>query len=177
MKRKNRVLYNNNLSIDEWKEQLEYYKENLRSDEVSEKSLKKLDIYDPIFQYWVQDNLEWLYNDLREMTDHEFPTKIIAFADLGFWNGRKFGSKIIGYNLKDCFSPEKDCDYVKWELDAFDLISSQTHHDGTHYLTYRRLKDNKYEDLLERKAWQGKLTKRDITRYTESIKHSIEKLF
>lgn len=177
MKRKNRVLYNNHLSIDDWKEWLESYKDFLReNNEVSEASIKKLDIYDPLFSYWVQDELDWQYQDMIQTYEHEFPTKIIAFADLGFWNGRVFGCKIVGYELKDCFIPERGCDYVTWELNAFDLISTQCHHDGTHYITYRRLRDDKHADLLERKARQGKLTKRDITRYTVSIKHSINKL-
>lgn len=177
MRRKNRVLFNNNLSINEWKEELESYKENLRDNQdVSEESINKLDIYDLPFQYWVEDNLNWLYEDMKEMYDYDLPTKIIVFADLGFWNGRKFGSKVLNYNLNECFAPEEGCDYVKWELNAFDLISTQVHHDGTHYLTYRRLKDDKYQDLLMRKAYSGELTKRDIARYTISLKHTIERM-
>lgn len=177
MKQKNRVLYNNCLSIDDWKEWLESYKDFLmENDTVSEASIQKLDIYDSPFNHWVESELDWQYQDMIETYEHELPTKIIAFADLGFWNGRKFGCKIVGYELKDCFIPEKDCDYVTWELNAFDLISTQNHHDGTHYLTYRRLKDDKYQDLLKHKAYSGKLTKRDITRYTISLKHTIERM-
>ena len=177
MKRKNRILYNNSLSINDWKEYLESYKDHLRDEnEISETSIQNLDIYDSVFRDWVDDDLDWQYQDMIQTYEHEFSTKIIASADLGFWNGRKFGCKIIGYELKDCFIPERGCDYVTWELNAFNLISAQSHHDGTHYLTYRRLKDDKYQDLLERKAWQGKLTKRDISHYTVSIKHSINKI-
>lgn len=121
--------------------------------------------------------MDWQYQDLLEMCDVDVSTDIIVFADLGLWYGRREGIRVLGPNVKACFRAEKDCDYVTWELNAFNLISTQSHHDGTHYLTYRRMKDNKHTDLIVEKMRRGELTKRDISRYTVSLKHTIERIW
>lgn len=178
MKRKNRIIYSNQLSIDDWKEKLEEYKDYLRDEGLfSEASIEKIDIFDNVFTDWVYNELEWYYEDLLATCDVEISKDIIVLADLGLWYGRREGIRVLGSNVKACFLAEKDCEYVSWELDRHNLISVQHHHDGTHYLTYRRMKDNKHTDLLVEKMRRGELTKRDISKYTVTLKHTIERIW
>lgn len=71
---------------------------------------------------------------------------IIVFGDIGRWNGRVHGYKIIeSGNIKDCLYTE--CDMAEWYVDREgEFRSRQIHHDGTNYLCYRKFKDDLSED-------------------------------
>ena len=59
----------------------------------------------------------------------------LVLADLGLWDGRHKGGKVIGSLLsvlKECSS---DSDGVKWEIKDNDLVITAPHHDGTNIFT------------------------------------------
>ena len=83
---------------------------------------------------------------------------IIAFADLGFWNGRQTGYVVVGNEIKDIVQ-NFGCDYIKIFVDESDIDRKRgsldvkfygSHHDGSHYVTFRSLKDDvEIEDFDE----------------------------
>ncbi len=79
------------------------------------------------------------YEDLIASTDNSVvKNDIICLADLGLWNGRRFGYKFID-TLKDVF--ESNYDPV-WYVDGDELKCDEYHHDGTNHFTYREVIDD-----------------------------------
>lgn len=162
------IIYNDDFSaadenyISELKEE---YSENTDTpiEEVTDS-----DVYD----YFI-DDLQYLGEDFTSdltAVDSEISGTIIAIASLGLWNGRNLGYKEI-YRLQDitsCFE-----DYNTVEIDRYNnLTLTAVHHDGTNYVIFRELKpelsDTQVENF-ENKLYNGTATKKDISRYTNSI--------
>lgn len=70
------------------------------------------------------------------------PRQIVAFADLGLWNGRCPGYRILGDNLNDIIKIEFYGDMPVVYTDDNDIHCKDTHHDGTNYYTYRLLNED-----------------------------------
>lgn len=156
---------NMNLNFDDWKEDLQNEYPNLSEDELYCK------MYDL--------NNEYL-EDERVNLNIQLNESIIIIADIGRWNGRFSGYKVIDSgNIKDCLY--SDSDYANWYVDKYgDLRSEQSHHDGTNYLLYRVFKDNvsdiQKENFLN-KIYNGTVTRQDISRVTKRIGDDIAKVY
>ena len=61
---------------------------------------------------------------------------VVAFGDLGLWDGHHNGGKVFGENLSRVLS--STCgDYVTFVVEGRDLRCEDNHHDGTNVYTYR----------------------------------------
>lgn len=78
-------------------------------------------------------------SDERMNLDKRIDGVVMAFADLGFWNGRRLGYKILGHNINGIFNVSEDDN--EWYGDGFNIRGNLTHHDGTHHVLYRVAKD------------------------------------
>ena len=99
--------------------------------------------------------------------------EIIIIADLGLWDGRHQGYKLLhSTNIADCLSGTCG-DYVTWFVDdRGDLMCRDCHHDGTNLYTYRAWKPEisyAQRSYFMQKIAIGKATRKDITRYTQRI--------
>ena len=150
-------------------------KENLK-----QSKLDKLDISDDEINEEINDFQSMDYDDqYRYNLNKELDGKIIAIANIGLWNGRRSGYKLMGYNLNnilDSFS----CDYIKVYADRYNVHSEASHHDGTHYVTFRMIKPNLSDEQVENflnKVYNGTHTSRDITKYTSSLVKEVNKVY
>ena len=105
---------------------------------------------------------------------------IIVIGDLGFWDGRRHGYKVIGTgNISDCLYD--DCDYLTWYVDGVgDLNCDASHHDGTNHYLYRVFRDGTTPEQmsnLEQKICRGTATWKDITRVTTKVGPAIAKVY
>ena len=130
---------------------------------------------DGLAQKMYDINAEYL-GDERANLNIQCGSDIIVFGDLGRWNGRVQGYKIIeSGNIADCLYT--DCDMAEWYVDREgDLCSTQIHHDGRNYLYYRKFKDGLTEDDREDfldKFYEGKATQEDIDRVTDKLGETI----
>lgn len=135
------------------------------------------------------DYIDEMYRLNSEYLDDErcnlnIPTegRIIEIADIGLWNGRRTAYKLLdSHNINACLEFEKDCDFAEWYVDRYnDLRSSQTHHDGSHFIRYREVKPTTTSDQLDVLCWKiynGKATARDIIRYTRSLGKRIKQIY
>ena len=117
-------------------------------------------------------NAEYL-DDEKLNLNIEVGDEIIIIADLGLWNGRRQGYKLLHKtNIRDCLTGTCG-DYVTWYVDTLgDLRCDDTHHDGTNLYTYRAWKAGISEEQQENflaKVYRGRATRKDITRYTRKI--------
>lgn len=121
------------------------------------------------------EGLEWAREDLNVLLDND----IVVIADLGLWNGRKSGYKVIeSGNISDCLV--NDSDYCEWYCDSNNFRCTAHHHDGTNHYLYRMFKvgltEHQKQTFLS-KIYFGRVTPKDITRYTKSIRPNIAKVF
>ena len=139
------------------------------------------EVTDPDKQYELCCDMNDNYLDDERMNlDIELPHPIICIADLGRWDGRSMGYRMIeSGNIADClYDPE--CDYCTWYVDRYnDLLFTGAHHDGTNHYLYRELRDlsdKQLENFLN-KIFTGTLTRRDINRYTTRLGDHISKVY
>lgn len=156
----------------DWQEDFEeYIKENgLDIDPTDENAL-----YD-----WMIDTNDNYLNDERINLDIQLTQPIIVIGDLGRWNGRVMGYKMIeSGNIKDCLY--SDTDFTEWYVDRYgDLRADAAHHDGTNYYLYRVFKEGVTESQIERlqeKIYMGKATRADITRVTRRLGDEIGRVY
>lgn len=161
------IIWSNlNLNLEDWKDFLEE---------------EHPDVTDEYEKYNLVSELndEYLGDEQMNCNIHT-DGRIIAIANIGFWNGRSIGYKLLGHNVNDCLQFEKDCDYAEFYCDRYDLRSTQYHHDGSHCIAYREFRPNITSDQADNFCWklyEGNATQKDITRYTRSLKPYVNKVY
>lgn len=164
---KKHIIWSNlNLNLEDWKDFLEE---------------EHPDVTDEYEQYNLVSELNDEYlSDEQANCNIRTDGRIIAIANLGFWDGRRIGYKLLGHNVKDCLQFEKDCGYAEFYCDRYNLCSTQHHHDGSHCITYREFRPGITSDQADNFCWklyEGKATQKDITRYTRSLKPYVNKVY
>ena len=122
------------------------------------------------------DNLNMWLDDEKMNLDKELDGVIIASADLGFWNGRRYGAKKFGTNLKNILD-YCGCDYAKFYCDSHNVKGELIHHDGTHYLEYSLAPNNEVAEKILNLAAEGALTEEYVRRHTKSLRKYVADIF
>lgn len=92
---------------------------------------------------------------------------IIAFANIGRWDGRQQGYKILGSNINSIFSISEDDN--EWYGDGFNIRGSLSHHDGTHYVLYRVAKDIEEAERIAEQIYNLEIDEAGFRRRTRSL--------
>ena len=157
-----KVIYDNTSDgFDEWKEDYLYDNdENFTDEELWER-------YNESLTLWADDEKMNLNKTLDGV--------IVAFADLGFWNGRTTGAMKFSDNLKSIIDT-CDCDYIELYCNRYDVKSNLMHHDGTHHLIYRLVPHNKVNKIMEH-ACNGTLTFEYFRKNSKSIRKYVAEIY
>ena len=91
---------NMNLDIEDWRDG---YKEFLEINGIDDRDP---DDEDDIYDWMVELNDEY-FDDERMNCNIHTDGRIIAIANLGFWNGRRIGYKLLDHNVNDCLQLNK----------------------------------------------------------------------
>lgn len=166
VKGKRFVIWSNyDLDYDDWKDDLldEY-------PELSERERMEL---------MYEINGDYL-DDERNNLDIQLSQPILVVADLGLWYGKRMGYKEIkSGNIRDCLY--SDTDYSTWYVDQLgDLRCDAIHHDGTNHYLYRVYKDDVTETQINNllaKIYEGRATRKDITRVTRRLGDEIAAVY
>ena len=162
-------------TLDEEKEQKECIKEMMIED--AEDWGTEVDLSDDAINERFWEDINMFYDDERLNLNKKLPNNIIAIVDVGRWDGRYKGCKIMGNNLNEVLY-FGDCDDLYVYCDRYDVCSVMAHHDGRHYVTYRMIKEGVDEDkLLEKQVYGDGLTSNDITRYTTSLRPYVKEIY
>lgn len=153
---------NMNLNIDDWKDG---YKEFLE--------INEMDDCDPedendIYNWMVETNEEYLCDErlnLNKIVDG----RILVIADLGLWNGRRKGYRIINSrNIKDILYCTEE--YAEFYGDGYNIRCVETHHDGTNYYLYRMIREDRNIDNLLDAIYKGEeISRSKLNYYTKSL--------
>lgn len=162
---KNIIWSDIDLNFDDWKEDLKAEYPEMNDDQ--------------LYNLMYEINGGYL-EDERINLDIQLSKPIIVIADLGLWNGRKSGYKMIDSgNIKDCLY--SDCDSNEWYVDQKgDLRCTAIHHDGTNHYLYRVIKDKATENQVNKLLnliYFDKATRSDIVRVTNSLGDDIGKVY
>ena len=163
---------NMNLDLDEWREDM---REQLEMNGTDSADITE----DMLYEEMLRTNDD-LLDDERCNLNVQLSEPIIVIADLGRWNGRFQGYKMIeSGNISDCLY--SDTDYTEWFVDKNgEFKADAAHHDGQNHYLYRVFKDGvtgeQIEDLQD-KIFSGTVTKADIDRVTRPIGLDIAKVY
>ena len=114
-------------------------------------------------------------SDERCNLDVDVDGYIVAFANLGLWNGRRQGAKIVGDNVKDIFSTFND--YDTFYCDPFNVKQESIHHDGTNYILYRVARDKAQAERLVNAIAYKDMSEESFRRATKSLRPYVAKVF
>lgn len=163
---------NMNLNLDDWREDM---REQLEMNGTTPDDITE----DMLYEEMLRTNDDYL-DDERCNLNVQLSEPIIIIADLGRWNGRFQGYKMIeSGNISDCLY--SDTDYTEWFVDNNgEFKADAIHHDGQNHYLYRVFKDGvtgeQIEDLQD-KIYSGTVTKADIDRVTRPIGFDIAKVY
>ena len=134
---------------------------------------------DKLYEKMHELNAEYL-DDERRTLDIQFSQPILGIGDLGFWNGRAQGYKMIkSGNIRDCLY--SDTDMTEWYVDKNgDFRCDAIHHDGANHYLYRAYKDGASDTQiynLKEKLYRGIATRADITRVTRRLGDEIAHVY
>lgn len=166
--KKNIIWQNYNIDLKDYKDFLEEYYLEVTSEE------EKYCIIEELNNFYLEDE--------RARLDILLDDDIIILANIGLWDGRRRGYKELhSNNITDCLQFEKNCEYAEWYVDQYgNFKSTQSHHDGTHYLLYRAWKKGVTEEQKKSVLdglYNGTISQRTIRRYTEGIGKYIAKVY
>ena len=125
-------------------------------------------------------NEEMWYEDEHYNLNKELNGRVIAIAwQTGRWNYKGTGYKILSNNLKDVLQPlGNSIDYMNIYADQYNIKSKQYHHDGTHHVEYRELREDTNYDLLLDKLYMNEPVSREMIRkYTKSLRPYVKQIY
>lgn len=130
---------------------------------------------DNLYRFMEETNEGYL-DDERSNLNKNVNGRILAIADLGLWNGRRQGYKILTDNINSILS--SDCDYCEWYDDGYNIRFTGHHHDGTNHVLYRIIReDRNIENLLD-DIYNGKeISRKKLNYYTRSLHSAVADVY
>ena len=113
--------------------------------------------------------------DERTNLDVEVDGYIVAFANLGLWNGRVNGAKLVGYNVKDILYSNDD--YVTWFCDHYNVRCDTIHHDGRNHILYRVASSKEQAERLVNKIAYEDMSEEEFRKATKSLRPYVAKVY
>lgn len=132
-----------------------------------------------------EDVWEYIYNDIEYRIDEglrdlnvDTEGEIIAIANMGLWNGRRSGYKILDKNnLKEILYCGSE-DYNHLYYDGFNVYKKAIHHDGTNYIMFREVRpDVDIEKLCDKIYNNEDISNATLNRYTKSLRRYIKQIY
>ena len=161
---KRHVIWSNrNLDINDWKDFLE------------EEYPEVTDEYEQ-YELISEMNMEYLRDERCNLSE-KVDGRILVIADLGLWDGRRQGYKILDNTISDILYDENG-EYLEWYGDGYNIKATVSHHDGTNYYEYRVIReDRNIENLLDAIYNGEEINRKKLNYYTKSLYPYIAKIY
>lgn len=160
------IIWSNiNINPDDWK--IDY----LDCMEITEEDMKENELWD-----WIGDMLSIYLDYEHHNLDRHTDGRILVIADLGLWNGRRQGYKILNENVNSIFATGED--YTEWYSDGYNIKATASHHDGTNYYEYRVIREDRNINNLLDAIYNGEeITRKKLNYYTKSLHPYVAKVY
>ena len=124
------------------------------------------------------DHIDMYFEDEITNLNKELNGRILCIAGMGLWNGRKSGYKILGNNLNEVLTCGIGCDEKEVYCDAYNVLAKGYHHDGTNYVEFREIREDKDIDKLLDKIYNNEpITRAELNRYTKSLRPYVAEVY
>ena len=167
---KKRIIWSDiDLNPEDWRKD---YEEVARENEWDE------DTSDPdnLWQYMIATHNTYL-DDERYNLNKYLDGRILIIADLGLWNGRKQGYKIIDGNISNILY-DNDADFIEWYADQYNIRATAHHHDGTNHYLYREIREDRNIQILLDDIYNGReISRSKLNYYTRSIRPYVAEIY
>lgn len=163
-----RIIHTDEVNLKDWVDDRDEIMEGRSCCRDCSGSKKKcLDCYD--FDMTCQDINSTYLEDEKINLNKELDNYVVAFAELGLWDGKKSGFKVLSTNLNSIFNVRQD--FNTYYADAYNIRASCSHHDGTNFILYRKLKKGINVSDFEVYMYKNnyKLSSQQLSKYTESL--------
>ena len=90
-----------------------------------------VDVTDTIYE-----EIDMWFDDVTSNLYKVLDGRILAIANMGLWNGRRTGYKVLGHNLNEVVTSTIGCDEKEVYCDAYNVLAKGYHHDGTNYVEF-----------------------------------------
>ena len=118
------------------------------------------------------------FGDARLNLDKQLDGRILCIANMGLWNGRRTGYKILGNNLNEVLTSSIGCDEKEVYCDGRNVLAKGYHHDGRNYVEFREIReDRNIENLLTKLYNNEEVTRKEINYYTRSLRPHIKQIY
>lgn len=113
-------------------------------------------------QYW-EDELDTL--------NVELPGDVLVIADIGRWNGRVQGYRILSDNLRSILSSHvHGMSDINVFGDGYNIRADENHHDGSNHYLYRLIRSDRDPQPLLDAIYAGRdISSALLNRYTKSL--------
>lgn len=167
---KKRIIWSNiGLDPDDWKEDYKEIAEINGWDEDTDDS-------ENLWRYVQETNAMYL-DDERANLNVKIDGRILVIADLGLWDGRHQGYKILKDNVSEILY-DRDAEYAEWYSDGHNIKATVHHHDGTNYYEYRVIRENRNIQNLLNAIYNGdEITRKMLNYYTKSLHPYVAKVY
>ena len=126
----------------------------------------------------IYDRLDMNFDDETMNLDKQLDGRILAIASMGLWNGRRTGYKILGFNLNEVLTSSIGCDEKEVYFDGFNIKAKGYHHDGTNYVEFRELKEDKNYDKLLNKIYDNEpISRQELNYYTKPLGKYVKEIY
>jgi len=132
------------------------------------------------------DVMEQIYfeENLNFDDEHDFNLnktlegRVIGIAQVGTWRGTFSGYQIYSDNLNSVLTVGSSIDNFRVTYDRYNVYSRQYHHDGSHFVMFRELREDRdYQRLLDKLYNQEPVSRQMINYYTKPIAHYIRDIY
>lgn len=114
-------------------------------------------------------------DDERGNLNKEVKGVIIAFADVGRWDGRRQGYRILGSTINEIFSISEDNN--EWYSDGNNIRATLTHHDASHYVLYRVAKDRETAERIAKQIYNREIDEAGFRKRTRSLHPYVAEIY
>lgn len=126
----------------------------------------------------VYDDIDMWFDDEKLNLSKKLDGRILAIANMGLWNGRRAGYKILGNNLNEVLTSSIGCDEKEVYCDAYNVCALGYHHDGYNTVEFREIReDRNIENLLDKIYNNEPITRRELNYYTKSLRSYIKQIY
>ena len=126
----------------------------------------------------VYEDIDMWFDDETLNLNKELDGRILAIANMGLWNGRRAGYKILGNNLNEVLTSTIGCDEKEVYCDQYNVCAYGYHHDGYNTVEYREIREDRNIDNLLEKIYNNEpITRKELNYYTRSLRPYIKQIY